>query len=830
MQELPWVKDGTSETEREAVEHLLQLAVVDVTKLESLLRLGWVKDDITDTELDAIKQLNWLTGNDGLRSLDNLAVILKYPWLQDGITEAEGKFLDFVEGLDDLSETGAAAVMAMPWTQDDITGTEAETVKLLRWLGDEEDQKGIALIETVLALGWVQDDITETEKSFIEWLEALDEKDEEAAALVIATAWAQDSITETEREAMEQLYHLAGQEDGGGSNLESVLAFSWMQDDVTETEKDFIYWLEVLDEEGEEAAAIIVAMPWVLDGVDNGETEAVQWLSNVEGKEAASSLVSLVWLRDGVDEVEVKAIEQLSYVYLMDGTVAAKVTSLDWVQDSIEDPEVHIIDVLGLITREDAGEALRIAGMPFLETVEPPDMAALRSLWQLAATNPEIFAGVMSHEALSDGISDDTAPIVAILYNVARVNPLLIEVLLYPSRVQRERRIITLPLAGSVTLDIIRTAPGAARSMDLLEQSVLGAEDFMGVPFPTRHVALLYESAFSERAVGSHFGSHIAVSPRYDTDDGSSDASYAPFLVAHEVAHYYWTGNMDWLDEGAADLMAVVILQAERGRPIAPTMAACSEADSIAELESLDSSKIDAALQCNYALGNRLFVGLKRKLGDERFQQGFQSLYLASRIEGAPEGHAGIALNIQHVREAFRSDDGAENGVIARWYDGTKDQNEPSQPRIVESQFGTMRVFEDPWGYIQAEVPAEWVEEELEPGSTAWFTASSPDGNSSVFIQPLNIPHSLEETSKLFASAITEEMGPETEISSSSFETAQGLPAILNEYLLDRRAVVQLLVGSYDGNLTNIMYYFPADQLEAGRKLAHYSFDTFWVN
>ena len=608
------------------------------------------------------------------------------------------------------------------------------------------------------------------------------------------------------------------------------MAFSWLQDDVTETEKDFIYWLEVLDEEDEEAAAVVVAMPWVLDGITNVEAEAIRWLSNVEGKEAASWLVSLGWVEDGIKEIEVKTIEQISYVYLLDSRVAAKVTSLDWVRDGIEDPEAHIIEDLTSIAREDSSEALRIAGMPFLETVEPPDIAAMRSLWQLAALKPEIFTSVMSHAAFSDGISDDTAPIVATLHGVARVNPTLIDVLLDPSRVNLERRIITLPLSGSVTLDIIRTAPGAARSMDLLEQSVLGAEDFMGVPFPTRHVALLYGSAVSDHAVGSHFGSHIAISPSYDADDDSREASYALSIIAHEVAHYYWTGNVGWLDEGASDLMAVVIHRAQGGRPTAVTRRPCSQAATISELESLDISELDATLKCNYALGQRLFVDLNRTLGDERFRQGFRTLYLASQVEDAPEGHAGITLNIQHVREAFRSDDGAEAGVIARWYGGTEDHNEPSQARTVDSPFGKMRVFEDPSGYIHVEVPAEWVEEGLEPSTTALFSASSPDGAGSLFIQSFDGPDSLEDTSEVYETAIAEELGPEVETSRSSLETSQGLPAILNEYLLNGRTLIHLLVRSYNRDFINIMYSFPADQLEAGRELAHYSFDTFWVN
>ena len=28
--------------------------------------------------------------------------------------------------------------------------------------------------------------------------------------------------------------------------------------------------------------------------------------------------------------------------------------------------------------------------------------------------------------------------------------------------------------------------------------------------------------------------------------------------MAHEVAHYYWRGNPNWLDEGLAELLAAV--------------------------------------------------------------------------------------------------------------------------------------------------------------------------------------------------------------------------------------------------------------------------------
>ena len=315
---------------------------------------------------------------------------------------------------------------------------------------------------------------------------------------------------------------------------------------------------------------------------------------------------------------------------------------------------------------------MRIVGMPFVEAIDPPDVSALTSLGRLAVFEPETFVRVMSHAALRDGISNDLAPIVATLHGVARTNPGLIDVLLDPTKVLLERRAITLPLSGDVVLFIIRTSLGAARSMDLLEHAVRGAEAFMGEQLPTNYVGLLYENAAPAPYAGGNFGTHMALLPKYDVDDQSREAESAGSVIAHEVAHYYWSGNADWIDEGAAEVMASAIEGARPGRSVIVTNLPCAYAGNIADLEKLDISrdKVDV-FRCNYALGERLFVDLYRRLGDERFRQGFRALYLASEIEDDADDR-GTSVAIKHVRGAFGPDGVVESAVIARWYDGTE--------------------------------------------------------------------------------------------------------------------------------------------------------------
>ena len=208
--------------------------------------------------------------------------------------------------------------------------------------------------------------------------------------------------------------------------------------------------------------------------------------------------------------------------------------------------------------------------------------------------------------------------------------------------------------------------------MDLLEHSVRGVEEFMGLPLPTKYVGLLYEDAVSGAYAGSNFGTHIAILPKYDTDEDSYETEFAASIIAHEVAHYYWVGNQGWVDEGAANFMASFIDGARTGRPVVVSDPPCGHAGNLTELENLGISKGDVEFHCNYSLGERLFVNLYRTLGHERFQQDFRALYLTSEIEDEDEDVRGTSVGIEHIREAFRSDGGPERVVISRWYDGTE--------------------------------------------------------------------------------------------------------------------------------------------------------------
>ena len=725
IQQLIWIQDGIDDKEAEAIQNLLYIAVVSRTVASSVVSLGWMQDSIDNMEAEAIHWMN------NIGDVEVASAVVSLGWVEDGIREIEVKALEEISYIAHRSAEVASSVVSMGWVQDGINAVEAEAIV---WVGNIKSvevasavvslgwvEDGIREIEvkaleeisyiahrsaevasSVVSMGWVQDGINDVEAVAIVWVGNI--KSVEVASAVVSLGWVEDGIREIEVKALEEISYIAHRSAEVAS---SVVAMGWVQDGISDVEAEAIVWMgnigsvqvasavvslgwvedgiraievkalekiSYIDYRSAEVASSVVAMGWVQDGISDVEAEAIVWMGNIGSVQVASAVVSLGWVEDGIREIEVKALEKISYIDYRSAEVASSVVAMSWVQDGIGDPEAEL-DLIGdiaSIANEDAEAALRIVGMPFMETIEPPDKSAIASLRQLAADDPAAFASVMSLTALRDGISNDQAAVVATLNGVTGTNPGLIDVLLDPSRILLEQRTITLPVSGDVTLAIIRTSTGAARSMDLLEHSVRGAEEYMRSPLPTSYVGLLYENAVSGSSAGTNFGTHITILPEYDVDDGSHEASVAGQIVAHEVAHYYWSGNADWVDEGAADLMASFVDDTQTGRPIGVTNFPCAFARNIAELESLSIARGDIEFTCNYSLGERLFVDLSRTLGEGRFRQGFRELYLASEIEGDADNLRGTSVGIEHIVEAFRSDDGTESVVIARWYDGTE--------------------------------------------------------------------------------------------------------------------------------------------------------------
>ena len=332
------------------------------------------------------------------------------------------------------------------------------------------------------------------------------------------------------------------------------------------------------------------------------------------------------------------------------------------------------VNSLYYIHDEGAKLAWAIVNMPFLETLEPSDTAALKALSWLAYTDIFALREVLAHPTLNDGITDQWAPVVALMDSVNEAAPAFLRPLLDPEQATVQRRSITLAHTGATDLAIIRTAPGAPRSMALLEHSVSNVEKFMGIPLPTNHVGLLFGTAVLGYSHGTHYGDYFVMLPQYDTDNASDSANYAGHLMAHEVAHFYWRNNPNWLDEGLSELVAAISEKERTDAAVNIDDTYCPAGDNIALLERLDAAGVIYDYRCNYALGGQFFLELYNALGDAAFRDGLRNLYRSSLVEDYNDEFAGSPVGIPQVQDAFQSHATVVAPIINKWYHGTSPQ------------------------------------------------------------------------------------------------------------------------------------------------------------
>ena len=235
---------------------------------------------------------------------------------------------------------------------------------------------------------------------------------------------------------------------------------------------------------------------------------------------------------------------------------------------------------------------------------------------------------------------------------------------------QVETRSINLPQTGPVTLKINRSGElGSAQSMEILEHAVRTIEEYMGQPFPLqgREIRLDFVKAITSGGdpAGIYKGTHIEILQQYDAGKPWHRDALGS-IIAHEVAHYYWNGERVWVDEGAADFLALYSEHRRTGAPISVQNRPCYYVANISQLESQRYEHGDAGFQCNYSLGERLFVALHDSLPETQFRQSFRDLYASGKNKLA---------GVHQLRAAYPN----SGDIIDRWY-GYREMPELHRP------------------------------------------------------------------------------------------------------------------------------------------------------
>ena len=288
----------------------------------------------------------------------------------------------------------------------------------------------------------------------------------------------------------------------------------------------------------------IFLMKWVEDGVSKSEREHLALLLEMalELEDLAKEITRIPWVRDGLDEHEYRAVLRLAGVAgVADYSEEAALLIIDmpWFADGLSYYEAQSVAHIGDIAWDRGEVAHSIISMPFLNSLEPSDEAALHSLSLMLGNDPAGFDRIISHPTIAGGITDDETSLITSIHRVIQHNPALAEELLAPDKALVEDRNITLPLTGETRLTIVRTQLGSSESMDILERSVRATENKMDAPFPTNFILLLYADALPDGSDSRNAGTHMAIHPKYDVGEDSEDAEVASRLLADALAEYY---------------------------------------------------------------------------------------------------------------------------------------------------------------------------------------------------------------------------------------------------------------------------------------------------
>ena len=553
------------------------------------------------------------------------------PWVADGIDESERSAARELSTLARTNPPVARILLDRPWVLDGVDGLEKAAIERIEDIGDDLP----TLAREIVELPWLVDDVVQPEPEVVEIL------------------W------ETSRRNL--------------ALAERLIALPWLVDGVTQTEAAFLSDLRFVARNDVALAERLVTLSWLVDGVTQDEAGVLSNLEYIARDDVglAEQLVALPWLVDGLDAVEQTIIERLMWIAREDVGLANAIAGKPWLADDLGSLAARAVSSLYYIKDEDTALARNIVNMPFLETLEPTDAAVLEALSWLAYTEILALREVLAHPTLQDGITDEWAPVVALMDSVNEAAPAFLRPLLDPEQATVERRYVTLPHSGAVDLAIIRTESGAPRSMDLLEHSVGSVEKFMGTALPANYVGLLFGTAVLGYSGGTNYGAYFVMLPKYDAADGSDAADYAGHLMAHEVAHYYWRDNPNWLDEGLAELLASIAESERTGAAVTIDYTYCPAGDNIALLERLDAAGVIYDYRCNYALGGQFFLEIYNALGDAAFREGLRNLYCISLVEDYADEFDGSPVGIRQIQDAFQSDSAVVAPLIDKWYHGT---------------------------------------------------------------------------------------------------------------------------------------------------------------
>ena len=592
-----------------------------------MLKYTWLDDGITDAENDTLSVLYSFAERGGIEAAKQ---VMDYQWLADGVTWEEVWVIDDLRRLVE-DDPEAARQISRGTLELYLLGLVSDSARQAAdypWLADGLDARelyaiiGIARIaernpgfaELVLGYTWLADGITEAEARGLGALSRWALLAPELVDRVLDYAWLDDGITYSEPDTLSLLHAFA--ERAGVEATKQVMDYQWLADGVTWEEVSLIAELESLVADDPEAARQI------------SRRTLVPYLLGV-GFESANEAADYPWLADGVNARELRTVVGIALIAQKAQELAERLLGYTWLADGVSQRESNGISTLADIAHVNLELARQVVGMGILDDpLRDRDLHAITSLSRLIGTDD--LALLTSHPWFTDGLSDEET---AFLVVTNRDQHSDIQYRDFLRTHFTRSATISLPLAGDVDLWVFwhNPFPDSDDTIELIEDAARASEALMGVPFPTTDIILLIADVGSISSSGYNAGNYMAM--ERILGDGNNRG-----VVYHETAHYYNMGLHTWLNEGFANLMEMYTrdgpeLQGAAERKdyleehIFPT---CGELG----FTNIQQLVIQGDYACSKDMGEHFLISLFNLLGEEATSAALRELYLMSGEQG----------------------------------------------------------------------------------------------------------------------------------------------------------------------------------------------------
>ncbi len=319
----------------------------------------------------------------------------------------------------------------------------------------------------------------------------------------------------------------------------------------------------------------------------------------------------------------------------MDNAPMARITDdaqkLPWALDGVTTYERLTLGMLSLLDDIDPDVARSITAQPFMQSHETHDWYALYSITGIAMDNPFYAQWIVDYYTNQrGGITDAAAHVVSVL-ELPYVQGQHDTVGALMTSGEVEIRQITrrggLPGAIAVVRPRYRTTgPATPAAVDAIGH----VEELMQDTLTWGYVPVLVAEA--EGAQGYNNGVAVWIDAWLEEDGNIRELQRT---IAHEIGHFWWYEQEDWLAEGAAEYVGSYSLWRNTDdADVTTSQEPCPYYRTIEHMKAdLPEYGATGGTRCNYSLGQRLFVHLDRSMDAADFENRFRQLYRSTTNE-----------------------------------------------------------------------------------------------------------------------------------------------------------------------------------------------------